>query len=53
MLRRERLPLHIHADEQPREIEECLEEHGCRPIELLADTGCLTPDDRRPRHACE
>lgn len=40
---REGLPLHIHADEQPREIEECLDEHGCRPIELLADTGCLTP----------
>jgi formimidoylglutamate deiminase len=39
----ESLPLHVHADEQPREIEECLEEHGCRPIELLADTGCLTP----------
>jgi len=39
----ERLPLHIHADEQPREIEECLAEHGCRPIELLAVTGCLGP----------
>jgi len=38
----EGLPLHIHADEQPREIQECLEEHDCRPIELLADTGCLT-----------
>jgi formimidoylglutamate deiminase len=38
---RERLPLHVHADEQPREIEECLAEHGVRPIELLADTGCL------------
>ncbi len=38
----EGLPLHIHADEQPREIEECLAEHGMRPIELLADTGCLT-----------
>jgi formimidoylglutamate deiminase len=36
------LPLHVHADEQPREIEECLVEHGCRPIELLARTGCLT-----------
>jgi formimidoylglutamate deiminase len=34
-------PLHVHADEQPREIEECLAEHGCRPIELLARTGCL------------
>ena len=38
----EGLPLHVHADEQPREIEECLAEHGCRPIELLADTGCLS-----------
>jgi formimidoylglutamate deiminase len=37
----ESLPLHIHADEQPREIEECLAEHGCRPIELLARTRCL------------
>jgi formimidoylglutamate deiminase len=37
------LPLHVHADEQPREIEECLAEHGIRPIELLARTGCLGP----------
>jgi len=37
------LPLHVHADEQPREIDECLEEHGVRPIELLARTGCLGP----------
>jgi formimidoylglutamate deiminase len=37
----EGLPLHVHADEQPREIEECLAEHGMRPIELLADCGCL------------
>jgi formimidoylglutamate deiminase len=40
--RKEQLPLHVHADEQPREIEDCLAEHGCRPIELLARTGCLT-----------
>jgi formimidoylglutamate deiminase len=39
----ERLPLHVHASEQPREVEECLAEHGCRPIELLARTGCLGP----------
>jgi formimidoylglutamate deiminase len=39
----EGLPLHVHADEQPREIEECLAEHGVRPIELLADCGCLGP----------
>ena len=36
------LPLHVHADEQPREIDECVAEHGIRPIELLAREGCLT-----------
>lgn len=40
---REGLVLHIHADEQPKEIEECLAEHGVRPIELLARCGCLGP----------
>ena len=40
---RERLVLHVHADEQPREIEECLAEHGLRPVELLGETGCLGP----------
>jgi formimidoylglutamate deiminase len=39
----EGLPVHIHADEQPREIDECLEEHGIRPIELLDRTGVLGP----------
>jgi formimidoylglutamate deiminase len=38
----EELPLHVHADEQPKEVEECLAEHACRPIELLARTGCLS-----------
>jgi formimidoylglutamate deiminase len=37
------LPLHVHADEQPREIEECLAETGLRPIELLDRDGCLGP----------
>ncbi len=37
------LVLHVHADEQPREIDECVAEHGLRPIELLAETGCLGP----------
>ena len=37
------LPLHVHADEQPREIEECAAETGLRPIELLDETGCLSP----------
>ena len=46
--------LHVHADEQPREIEECLAEHGCRPIELLARAGLSRrADDRRPRDARE
>ena len=40
---RERLPLHVHASEQPREVEDCLAEHGVPPIELLARTGCLGP----------
>jgi len=40
---REGLVLHVHADEQPREIDECVTEHGIRPIELLARTGCLGP----------
>jgi formimidoylglutamate deiminase len=40
---RERLPLHVHADEQLREIDGCLEEHGVRPIELLSSMGCLGP----------
>ena len=37
------LPLHVHADEQPREIEECIAEYGLRPIELLGDCDCLGP----------
>ena len=37
------LPLHVHADEQPREILECLDEHGVRPIQLLERAGCLGP----------
>ncbi|MDQ3866534.1 MAG: amidohydrolase family protein [Actinomycetota bacterium] len=40
---REELVLHVHADEQPREVDECLAEHGLRPIELLARTKCLGP----------
>ena len=39
----EDLPLHIHAGEQKREIEECLSEHGVRPVELLAQARFLGP----------
>ena len=38
------LPLHIHADEQRREIEECQAEYGVRPVELLAEAGFLGPN---------
>jgi formimidoylglutamate deiminase len=34
---------HVHASEQPRELEECQAEHGCSPIELLHRTGFLGP----------
>ena len=34
---------HVHAAEQPRELEECQAEHGCTPIELLERTGFLGP----------
>jgi len=37
------LPLHVHACEQPREVEECRREHGLRPVELLAEAGFLGP----------
>jgi formimidoylglutamate deiminase len=32
---------HVHAHEQPRELEECRAEHGVSPIELLHRTGFL------------
>ncbi|HEX8086991.1 MAG TPA: amidohydrolase family protein [Solirubrobacteraceae bacterium] len=34
---------HVHAAEQPREVEECRAAHGCSPIELLHRTGFLGP----------
>ena len=37
------LVLHVHAHEQPRELEECRAEHGCTPIELLHRCGALGP----------
>jgi formimidoylglutamate deiminase len=37
------MPLHIHVAEQLQEVKACLRETGRRPIELLLDTGLLTP----------
>jgi formimidoylglutamate deiminase len=34
---------HVHAHEQPRELEECRAEHGVTPIALLERTGFLGP----------
>ena len=36
-------PLHIHACEQVRELDECIAEYGCRPIALLEAHGFLGP----------
>lgn len=36
-------PVHVHACEQRRELEECRAEHGMGPIELLAEVGLLGP----------
>ncbi len=33
--RTHQLPLHVHADEQTAEIEQCQAAYGCRPVELL------------------
>jgi formimidoylglutamate deiminase len=40
--RQYRLPLHIHADEQVAEIEQCLQAFACTPIELLARCEALS-----------
>jgi formimidoylglutamate deiminase len=37
------LPLHVHACEQRRELDECAAEHGCSPIALLDRCGALSP----------
>ncbi|HEY6101110.1 MAG TPA: formimidoylglutamate deiminase, partial [Anaeromyxobacter sp.] len=39
--RRRGLPLHVHAAEQPAELDACLLEHGLSPVRLLAREGAL------------
>jgi formimidoylglutamate deiminase len=41
--RRRRLPLHVHAAEQPAEIDACRLEHGLSPVRLLEREGALGP----------
>jgi formimidoylglutamate deiminase len=40
--RRRGLPLHVHAAEQPAEVEACRAEHGVSPVALLAREGALS-----------
>ncbi|HSR70584.1 MAG TPA: formimidoylglutamate deiminase [Acidobacteriota bacterium] len=40
--RKRALPFHIHVEEQQREIEECLDYYGARPLSLICDH--LQPD---------
>ena len=37
------IPLHVHADEQRAEIEQCRAAYGCTPVELLERFGVLGP----------
>jgi formimidoylglutamate deiminase len=37
------LPVHIHVAEQVREVKACMSETGRRPVELLLESGLLTP----------
>lgn len=36
------LPLHLHVSEQPREVQECKEEHGRTPLSFLATLGLVS-----------
>jgi formimidoylglutamate deiminase len=42
--RKRQVPIHMHVAEQPVEIEECLAEYGCRPVEFLQQHGILSSD---------
>ena len=33
--RRRRMPLHVHLEEQPQEIQDCMDTHGVTPLALL------------------
>lgn len=37
------LPFHMHIEEQPREIEECVRHYGKTPMALLIEHGIVTP----------
>jgi formimidoylglutamate deiminase len=35
-------PIHAHVDEQPAEIAQSIEEHGCRPLDVFERAGLLS-----------
>jgi formimidoylglutamate deiminase len=37
------LPFHMHVAEQQREVDECIAETGKRPVELIAESGGISP----------
>ncbi|MCG8604342.1 formimidoylglutamate deiminase [bacterium] len=39
--KKNQMPFHMHVSEQRREVEECLQQYGKRPVELLSDAGVL------------
>ncbi len=41
--RRRGVPVQIHISETEQEVDDCLAEHGIRPVELLERTGLLGP----------
>jgi len=41
MAEKENYPLHIHLSETEKEVRNCLEQHGCTPVEYLQRIGCL------------
>lgn len=41
MAEKEDYPLHIHLSETEKEVRDCLEQHGCTPVEYLQRLGCL------------
>ena len=41
MAEKENYPLHIHLSETEKEVRDCVEQHGCTPVEYLQRIGCL------------
>ena len=41
MAEKENYPLHIHLSETEKEVRDCIDQHGCTPVEYLQRLGCL------------